>query len=897
MPKKTLFLLDGMALAYRAYFAFIANPLRNSKGENTSAVYGFTNTLMKILSDEKPDYVAVAFDTPQPTFRHKAFSDYKATRQKMPEDMVPQLPLLKEIAVGLGVPVIEAPGFEADDIIGTLAQQAHRHNVETYLVTGDKDFMQLVGHGVTMYNPLKKGVEKELIDSDAVRLRFGVGPEHVTDVLGLMGDTADNIPGVKGIGEKTAVKLIAQFGSIGNLYERIDEVPGKLKEKLLRDKENALLSKQLATIDTNVPVETNVKALIRTAPNASVLVPIMERLEFNSLIQRLGLSVEESPEAPADRRSPHQYLLVRTKADLKNLLSRLEKTTFLAIGTQTTSPDAFRAELLGLAISWKPQTGYYVALQEERARLDMLEGLKPVLENPSIAKLGHNIKYDLLVLRQYGIQLRGVGFDTMIASHLIHGEQSATLGAMAQRHLHWDRAPAGLHDPPLEGAAPEELTERACEEVDCIVRLKPALSTILTENRSEQLFTTIELPLVEVLAEIERNGVWLDLKILSDMSREFGDQIDALEKRIFKEAGTEFNMNSPQQLGEILFDKMQIHKVAGIDRPKRTGKTGQYATDVKILEQYRSLPIIDAILAFRQLSKLKSTYVDGLPPLIHPATGRIHSTFSQTVASTGRLSSSNPNFQNIPIRTDLGKEIRKAFRAQEKGWCLLSADYSQIELRVMAHMSGDEGLIEAFAQDADIHTSTAMKVFNVSDSRVTPDLRRKAKDINFGIMYGISPFGLASRIGLNQAEAREFIANYFATFPRVKAFIERTIEEGRKNGYVQTLFGRRRYLPDLQSKNYTVRQMAERAATNTPIQGTAAELIKIAMINIHNRLRRSRLAARMILQVHDELVFEVRRDDAAALKSIVQSEMAEAADLKVSLKVDVGIGDNWLETK
>ncbi len=904
-----IFLLDGMALAYRAYFAFIHNPLKNSKGENTSAVFGFTNALIKILEEEKPEYIAVVFDTHEPTFRHKKFPAYKATREKMPEDMIPQLPLVKELTEAMGVPVLELHGYEADDIIGTLSVRAAKENIQVYMVTGDKDFMQLITAKIKMYNPLKKGVDKEITDIAGVKEKFGVGPESVRDMLGLMGDTADNIPGVKGIGEKTATKLISEFGSIENLYKHVDELKGKVKESLIQYKDNAFLSKELATIDIHTPIEVDLHSLRAKEKDHERLVKLLQKLEFKSLVKRFEKQGEDlffgqemtKPKTFAVKNS--HYHLIQTEKELRDLVTRLEKASVFAFDTETTDVDPMRAELVGLSFSMKEGEAYYVPVNGTLPQETMLRSLKPVLENSAIEKSGQNSKYDMLVMRNYDIRVAGTHFDTMIAGHLVDSERELGIDALAMRYLNFQKIPtsdligSGRNQTSMKDVPIEKVSAYACEDADCVLQLETILAAKLKELHSDKIFSEIEIPLIGALAEMEFHGVWLDLDILSDMSKEFGEEIVKQEKSIFKEAGLKFNMNSPQQLGEVLFDKLQIHKLAGIEKPKLTGKTKQYATDVKILERYKSLPIIEAILAYRQLSKLKSTYIDGLPPLLNPKTKRIHTTFSQTIAATGRLSSSNPNFQNIPIRSDMGREIRKAFTPQHKNWVLLSADYSQIELRVMAHLSGDENMIRGFQEDADIHTSTASRVFGVAVNKVTNDLRRKAKDINFGIIYGISPFGLASRIGMNQAEAKEFIQNYFNTYPKVKACIDGIIDNGRKNGYVTTMFGRRRYLPDLQSKNYMVRQMAERMATNTPIQGTAAELIKIAMIEIHRSMKKEKFQSKMILQVHDELVFEVIRDEISDIQKLVKEKMEHAVALSVPLKVEVGIGENWLETK
>lgn len=886
-------MLDGMALAYRAYFAFITNPLKNSKGENTSAVYGFTNTLIKILDEEKPEYIAVAFDTPQPTFRHQQYQAYKATREKMPEDMSPQLPLLKQITEAMGVPVIELPGFEADDIIGTLATTAKAKGLHAFMVTGDKDFMQLVADKVTMYNPLKKGVDKEILDPTGVREKMGVGPEQIPDLLGLMGDSTDNIPGVKGVGEKTALKLIQEYGSIDGLYGKIEDVKGKIRENLAADREKALLSRQLATIRTDAPLNVDLRALKRGPIDRDRLHRLLYDLEFNSFIQRI-LGDSPAPETASEK--PHVEFHVTVVDDeraVNSCLANLLKASNVAIDMALAGEGPMTAEVRGIGLCDDQGHAYYLPCHSPEEASVRISALRPFWETGSIKKAGHNIKTNAIVLLRHGVRLAGTEYDTEIAAHLLNSERSTGLETVVRQYLDDHTAVEGPQIPSNSDRAATVYGQRAM----AIARVRHSMNKNLNETGSDRVFQDVEVPLIEVLARMEYNGVWLNMDILSEMSREFGEKIKNVEQIAFHEAGTKFNLNSPQQLGELLFDRLQIHKLAGIEKPRRTGKTRQYATDAKILDMYKGLPVVDAILNYRQLTKLKSTYIDGLPPLLNTHTNRIHSTFSQTIAATGRLSSSNPNFQNIPVRTDMGREIRRAFAAEKSGWILLSADYSQIELRVVAHMSEDENLIAAFHQNADIHTSTAMRVFGLTEKEVTKELRRKAKDINFGIMYGISPFGLASRIGMSQSDARDFIANYFEKFPKVKNLIDRIVGDGRANGYVTTLFGRRRYLPDLQSKNYAVRQMAERAATNAPIQGTAAELIKIAMIRIHEAMQKAKLASKIILQVHDELVFEVPQEEASTMGHLVVSNMEHAAELRVPLKVDVGLGDNWLELK
>lgn len=907
-----LFLIDGMALAYRAYFAFIANPLKNSRGENTSAVYGFTTALLKIMNDEKPDYIAAVFDTAEPTFRHKEYKPYKATREKMPEDMAPQLEYLKSVSEAMQVPVIEKPGFEADDLIGTLALRAAEQSVEVFMVTGDKDFMQLIRPMIRMYNPMKSGAAPEIVDEEGVRKRFSVRPHQVTDILALMGDASDNIPGVTGIGEKTAVKLILQYENIENLYAHTDAIKGKLRDNLIHDKENAFLSKHLATIRTDVPVEISLEHLRSRKPDYKKLIPILNTLEFKALAQKIS-SAETDPdllaEVPAEEslkninNTNHQYTVIETEERLQELCQRLEKTDHLAFDTETTSVDPMQCDPVGLSISYSPHEAYYIPFNRELSSKVIVSSLQPLLENRRIEKIGQNIKYDYIVMKNLGVSMRGLSLDTMIAGHLLRPERSVNLDQLASDYLRYKKIPtealigSGRKQTSMADVPLPVIADYACEDADTAYRLASVLKNKLREHQLERVFREVEMPLVSVLAEMEHYGVWLDIPYLQMMSVEFSEHMKTIEETIYNEAGTRFNLNSPQQLGEVLFDKLQIHKMAGEAKIRRTGKTGQYATDVRNLEKYRGLPVIDAILNYRQLAKLKSTYIDGLPPLVNPRTGRIHSTFSQTVTATGRLSSSNPNFQNIPIRTELGRGIRQAFRSPHPGWQIISADYSQIELRIMAHLSGDSALISAFRSDQDIHLATACKVFNLEPDQVTPSIRRKAKDINFGIIYGITAYGLTERVQISNAEAVKLIDSYFATFPDVKRYIDDTIEKTRHDGYVTTLFGRRRYLPDIQNKNRTVRQFAERAAVNMPIQGTAAELIKLAMIRIHDALSQKNLKTRMILQVHDELVFETPEEENTIVQTMIRESMENVLTLSVPLKVDLGTGENWLETK
>ncbi len=943
--QERLYLLDGMALAYRAYFSFIARPLINSKGINTSAIYGFTMALMKILDEEHPDHIAVVFDTPQPTFRHKLYAQYKATRQKMPEDMASQLGKLKDVVRAFKTPVVELPGYEADDVMGTLARRAEREGVLTYLVTGDKDFMQLVSPLVKIYRPGKTGSDTEIVDEKGVHEKFGVTPDRVTDVLGLIGDKSDNVPGVPGVGDKTAIPLIQKFGTMEALYDRVEEVPQKgVREKLKTNRDLAFLSKKLVTIDTAAPVAIDFHELRAAPRDVARLRELFTELEFKTLLTRVSAPqpaapLEEHPaispveastaggETPAVldiTTDPHSYHLVTSLEELGELCARLQSCGRFVVDTETTSSDAMRAHLVGLSFSTSEREAYYVPVRtpalaslsgargpdtppsgdpESRVPLGHLSRaldsgaalslLKPVLENPAIKKIGQNIKYDHLVLMRHGITMAGIAFDTMVGSYILradglHNLDALALGAFNYRMVSFeDLVGKGKSVKAITEISLERVGEYSAEDADFTMRLylhqRPGLERLGLLKLCEE----IEFPLIPVLARMEAHGVSLDTEHLAGMSKDLERQLQNLVAGIHEQAGSPFNINSTQQLGEVLFNRL------GLPSQRKT-KTG-VSTDVSVLEALRGQhPIIDLLLDYRQLTKLKSTYIDTLPLLINPATGRVHTSYNQTVAATGRLSSSDPNLQNIPIRTEIGRSIRRAF-IPAKGRAIMSADYSQIELRIMAHISGDEGLMEAFLNKEDIHATTAAKVFGVRQKEVTRDMRRKAKEVNFGIMYGIGPFGLASRLGISQAEAREIIDRYFERFPKVREYIQATIRGARADGYVSTLFGRRRYFADINSRNHTIRSNAERAAINMPIQGTAADMIKAAMIRIDAEMVASKLASRMILQVHDELVFEYEPAEEGQLRGLVSDRMRDALRLKVPVEVEVGTGKNWLE--
>jgi DNA polymerase I len=892
-----LFLIDGSALAYRAYFAFIRNPLINSKGENTSAVFGYTRTLLDILAQEKPEYIAVAFDTPAPTFRHERFVDYKATRQRMPDEMSAQLPRLKEVTEALGVTLIETPGFEADDVMGTLAKQAERGGLETYLVTADKDLMQLVSPHVKIYSLRKVDHQQEILDRAGVQQKFGVPPERVIDVLALMGDSSDNIPGVRGIGEKTAVKLIHDYGDLETVLAKAAEIkPKGVADKILANIDMARLSQELATIHTDVPLPYSPTDLAPRPRDAARLTALFQDLEFGSLAKQVA----------AHTQADHQgYQLMRSRAQFDGLCETLHTLERFAIDTETTDLDPLNAELLCVSLAWAPGEAYCIPLQfPESGQPDdrdyVLNRLKPILEDPAIFKCGQNIKYDMLVLSRHGIELQGVEFDTMVASYVVNpsGRQH-NLDALALEHLHIKKIPitdligSGKGQRTMREVPLEDMARYACEDADVTWRLRDLLAAKLTETATWDLFRQVEIPLIMVLKEMEQAGVCLDVPLLRHMSHEMDRRLLILTQEIYDLAGERFNINSTQQLGRLLFDKLEIQKAQGAKRVRKT-KTG-YSTDVAALEQFKDHPLVAKMLDYRQLAKLKSTYVDALPQLVNPHTGRVHTSYNQTVAATGRLSSSDPNLQNIPARTELGREIRKAFIAETDDRCLLSADYSQIELRILAHLSQDATLIESFRLGEDVHRRTASKIFGIPPEEVTAVQRARAKTINFGVIYGMGPMRLAREIDISLEEAKRFIEVYFATYPGVHQYTVESVHKARERGYATTLMGRRRYLPELFSDNQGMRVAAEYMAVNTPVQGSSADIIKLAMINIHTRLRREQLSAQMLLQVHDELVFEVPLAELDVVKPLVVEEMEQAVQLDVPIKADVGAGRNWFE--
>ncbi len=911
MAPPRLFLIDGSALYYRSYFAFIRNPLINSKGENTSATYGFTAYLMRILFDEKPDYLAVVFDTKEPTFRHHKYAPYKATREKMPEEMAAQYPRIVELTEAFGVARLEKAGYEADDLIATLAKRAERQGIETYMATGDKDMMQVLSPMIKMFN-MRPGAGKdspEIIDAAHLQQDLGLRPEQVIDYLALMGDKSDNVPGVPKVGEKTARELLQQYGSIAGIYANLDKISKKaMHDTLVENRHLAELSRELVTLDTNAPLEVELEALRRPAVEAEKLVPLFEHLEFRSLIPRLREAGAQSAAMPALQTQfdaqKQNYHLVNTPEALQTLAEQLRRRDFFIFDTETTGLETFNAEVIGISFAWGKGEAYYVPLNDP-ANLPaqaVIAAFKPVFENPQIKKGGQNIKFDALMLYQHGIELQGIDFDTMIAGYLISpGARQNNLDALAEKYLNYKMIPIeeligkkGKGQKSMAEAPVEKVSAYSCEDADITLQLKLVLQEKLRETGAEDLFREVEMPLVEVLLHVEKSGVSLDVPFLQEMSARLGENAERLQKEIYQLAGEEFNTNSPQQLGVILFDKLEIHRELNKRKPARTA-TGQYSTTEAILLRYSEHPVVNKILEYRKLAKLKSTYVDALPALISPRTGRLHTSFNQTIAATGRLSSSDPNLQNIPIRGEVGREIRKAFIPGAADHYILSADYSQVELRVMAHISGDEALKEAFARGEDIHSTTAAAIFDVPLDQVTPEQRRKAKEVNFGIIYGISRFGLADRLGISPDEAEEIIRHYFIRFPKVNQYMIDTIAFARQNKYVTTLLNRRRYVPEIADKNAAIRQNAERVAINTTIQGSAADLIKIAMIHIYKEIKARKLQSKMILQVHDELVFEAPENEVDILKPLIKEKMESAMQLSVPLKVDVGVGKNWLE--
>ena len=928
-----------MALIYRAHFAFAKTPRISSKGINTSAVFGFANTILEVINKEKPDYLGVAFDTPAPTFRHVEYTPYKAQRQEQPEDITIAIPYVKRLVEAMDIPLLILDGYEADDVIGTIAKKAVRANpdIEVYMMTPDKDYGQLVEERIKMYKPAFMGKGVEVLGPKEVCQRWNIANvDQVIDMLGLMGDAVDNIPGIPGVGEKTAQKLIEQFGSLENLLDNTDQLKGKLQENLVNFREQGILSKHLARIMLEVPIEYEEEKLKATPPNRALLEPLLEELEFRTLRKRiLGedepvvAKVKASPKvdanqmdmfgSPAPSTTPeteeeeevittsysnlsntaHQYHLVQGENAIKSLISFLDRQDSFCFDTETTSLVAIEAALVGMSFSYRKGEAFYVPFPEDQVACQAQADLfKAIFAKESTIKIAQNIKYDMSVLRNYGIEIKGATYDTMLAHYLIEPEKRHGMDALALAYLSYEPmsienliGKKGAKQGNMREVELNLIKEYAAEDADITLQLKPFLDKQLTTNpKAVQLLHEVEMPLARVLSTIECEGVNLDVPFLQEMSKTLEADSKAVQEKIFATAGQEFNIASPKQLGEILFEKLKLDPKA-----KKT-KTGQYMTGEEVLSKLEAEhEIASLILDFRELQKLKSTYVDALPALISPKTGRIHTSFMQAVTATGRLSSKDPNLQNIPIRTVRGREIRKAFIPRDENHLILSADYSQIELRIMAAFSKDESMLDAFNNGLDVHKATAAKVFHVPLEEVTSDMRRKAKTVNFGIIYGVSAFGLAAQLAISRTEAKEIIDQYFVEFPKVKTFMDQSITDARENGYVETVLGRRRYLRDILSANMNERGFAERNAINAPIQGSAADMIKVAMIQIQDFLERENLKSKMILTVHDELVFDAHKDEVDYLKVQINKIMCEAMDLGVAMETGIGVGENWLE--
>ncbi len=926
---KRLFLIDAYAIVYRAYYAFIKNPRINSKGLNTSAIYGFINTLEDILKREKPTHLAIAFDPSGPTFRHDAYQAYKAQRESTPEDIKKAIPIIKSIIQAYGIPMVEVAGFEADDAIGTLAKKAEKAGFITFMVTPDKDYGQLVSERIFMYRPKHTG-GYETLGIEDIKEKYQLSSHYqVIDLLGLMGDSSDNIPGCPGVGEKTAVKLLQEFESIDNLLANTHQLKGALKTKVEENKDMILFSKFLATIRTDVPIELDESSLVVTEPNQDELRKIYEDLEFRTFLAKLNTekSLVDTPQKKTLVQQPSlfdfeedtantsnaisteivnnydnidtikpNYILLKNNTEKQTFVAQLMQQTTVCFDTETTGTDTLESELVGISFCWKEREAYYVSFQNSTEITDFLALTRPFFENVEIEKIGQNLKFDILILKKYGIKVQGKLFDTMIAHYVLQPELRHGMDYLAEiylkyRTIHYEDlvGEKGKNQLRIQDIDPEKVCRYAAEDADITFQLKKILEQELYENKSEKLFYDVEMPLLNTLCTMERAGVRINTDTLSHSSRMLTEQMINIEAKAHQIVGFSFNLSSAKQVGEVLFDRLKI-----TDKAKKT-KTGQYATSEDILEELRSKhPLVGIILEYRGLKKLLSTYIDALPLLINKQTGKIHTSYNQTITATGRLSSSNPNLQNIPIRDAQGKEIRKAFIPDE-GCVFLSADYSQIELRIMAHLSEDNNMIDAFLSGYDIHAATAAKIFAIPIEQVTSDMRRKAKTANFGIIYGISVFGLSERLNISRSEAKELIDGYFETYPKVKTYMDMSISKAKENGYVETLLGRKRYLPDINSGNNVVRGFAERNAINAPIQGSAADIIKIAMNRIHQRFEKENIQSQMTMQVHDELNFSVLKSELEIVKKIVIEEMENAFVLRVPLVADCGIGDNWLE--
>ncbi len=916
--REKVFLLDAYALIYRSYYAFIRNPRHNSKGLNTSAMLGFTNTLVQLLDTEKPEHIGVVFDVSKPTFRHEMYPEYKATREEMPEDLRKSIPYIRKIIEGFNIPILEMEGFEADDVIGTLARKADEAGYDAYMMTPDKDYCQLVNDHVIMYKPAKAGDVPEIWGPQQVKENFGISdPLQVIDILGLMGDASDNIPGCPGIGPKNAEKLIATYGSIDGIYNHIDEIAGKQKENLIEYEKQVRMSRELATINRHVPIEFEPEKLKMDEPNKAALKDIFDDLEFRSLSQRMQIN-ESVPNEPvqgtlfasdamtavktkgaADITTvPHHYYLVENEMQRASLRAELSVQTEFCFDTETTGLDPHSSELVCISFSFRKNEAFCVLLPPNRKQAQpIVEEFRLIFEDEHIVKIGQNIKYDMLMLLQYGIQVRGKLYDTMIAHYLIQPELRHNLDYLCEVYLDYKKIPTedligkkGANQLNMRVVSVDKLKDYSCEDADLTYRLKLAIDPELDKMGVRKLFQEIEMPLINVLADVEMTGVTINVNDLNEYAKVLRQQIIDLEEDIFRLAGEVFNLSSPKQLGPILFEKLKI------DTNARKTKTQQYSTEEEVLVRLKDRhPIVNKILDHRGLKKLLNTYVETLPLLISKRTGRIHTSYNQAIAATGRLSSNNPNLQNIPIRDDNGREIRRAFIPSDPQHVFLSADYSQIELRIMAALSNDHQMIKAFREGMDIHATTASRIFNVPVEEVTSDMRRKAKTANFGIIYGISAFGLSERLNISRTEAKELIDGYFRNFPGIKQYMDESIKKARNEGFVQTIMGRKRYLSDINSANSVVRGMAERNAINTPIQGSAADIIKIAMVNIFRRFGEENLKSKMIMQVHDELDFDVFKPELEKVMQIVKSEMENAVGLTVPLIVEMQAADNWLD--
>lgn len=922
--EKKLFLIDAYAIIYRSYYAFIKNPRINSKGFNTSAVLGFVNTLEDVLKNCRPTHIAVAFDPSTPTFRREIYPEYKAQRQATPEDIHASIPIIKEILNAYNIPIVECDGFEADDVIGSLSCLASQKNFTVFMLTPDKDYAQLVKDNVFLYRP-RHGFGYETLGVEEVKEKWQVSStKQIIDLLGLMGDASDNIPGCPGVGEKTAVKILQEFGSIDNLLASTSQLKGALKTKVEANVENIKLSKYLATIRLDVPIEFNEDDFLLKPASSENLISIFQKLEFKNLLSKFGVSSLKSEsvkkkeaiqlnlfdtdanEIPNENfyanlseltSVQHDYKLIENQEDISKILPYFDSQSFFCFDTETTGISPFSDNLVGISFSFKEGEAFFVYLPAERTKaLEWLKFFKPYFENPNLMKIGQNIKFDILFLKAYGIEVRGQFFDTMIAHYLLQPEMKHNMDYLSEVYLKYKTityeelcGPKGKGQLPIRSVDHKCLCDYAAEDADVTLKLKNKLEPLIKESNLEFLFYEVEMPLISVLVDMEWEGVRIDIEALHSLSVDFTKQLSEIENKVYNLIGDQINLSSPKQVGELIFEKLKLDEKA-----KKT-KTGQYSTSEEVLESLRGKhEIVGLILDYRGIKKLLSTYVDALPALINSKSGKIHTSFNQAVTATGRLSSSNPNLQNIPVRDEMGREIRKAFIA-DKDCKLISADYSQIELRLLAHFSKDPHMLCDFNAERDVHASTAAKIFKVDLMDVTSDMRRKAKTANFGIIYGISAFGLAERLSISRSEAKSLIDGYFDTYPTIKTFIEKSIENARKNGYVETMFNRKRYLPDINSRNATVRNFAERNAVNAPIQGTAADIIKIAMVKLYNRLLKENLQSKMILQIHDELILNVPSMELERVKSIIKEEMQNAVKISVPLTVEAGVGDNWLE--